>query len=224
MEPRVLYEDRQILVVKKPAGMDSQSGRGFSLDLNSWLLKYLARVNPGRPPYLGIVHRLDRPVSGVMVFGKTKEAAASLSRQVQNHELKKTYYALLCGMPEKGRAGVLVHELAVDRRTNTSFVCAKGTPGARRAELSYEIVPQDSFEGFDFEYPSEKLYLARVELKTGRHHQIRVQFAAEGAPLWGDTKYHPDFQNAGYGQPLGLCAWRLSLVHPETGRRMEFSL
>lgn len=220
--PEILYEDGQILVVRKPAGQDSQDGRGFSMDLSSELKNYLARKEGG-VPYLGIVHRLDRPVAGVMVFAKTKKAAASLSRQVLSGEMNKQYYALLCGLPGTGSGGVLMHYLVQDRRYNTSAVTDSGAEGAKRAELCYEIVPADIFHGFDaLTEDFTGLYLAKVTLKTGRHHQIRVQFAAEGAPLWGDDKYNPNFERK--KGALGLCAYRLTFLHPATREKMEFEI
>lgn len=208
-----IYEDEELLVIKKDAGTPVQAGKMRIMDLEGIIKRELYRRNPkGGEPYLGIVHRLDQPVEGVMVFAKTPKAAAALSKQVTDGTMKKHYLALVCGKPSK-KEGTLVDYLLKDGRTNTSKVVPKGAKDAKRSELNYRVIKED-----------EETSLLEVELLTGRHHQIRVQMANAGWPLYGDTKYNPAFaETTGYVQ-TALCAYRLSLVHPKTGKRIEFSI
>lgn len=206
-----LYEDEELLVIKKDAGTPVQAGKMRIMDLEGIIKRELYMRNPdGGEPYLGIVHRLDQPVEGVMVFAKTKEAAASLSKQATDGTMKKYYLALVCGKPSE-KEGTLVDYLQKDGRTNTSKAVQKGAKDAKRSELNYKVRKE-----------KEEAALLEVELLTGRHHQIRVQMANAGWPLYGDTKYNPVFAKVtGYVQ-IALCAYRLSFVHPKTGERMEF--
>ena len=139
MEIRILFEDEQIIVCEKPAGVAVQTERLGQADMES-LLKN-GRAGKGEPPYIGVVHRLDQPVCGVMVFAKTKESAAALGRQIASGKADKFYYAVTDGVPEAGK-GQLTDYLLRDGRTNTSAVVESSTPGAKRAELSYEILEQ----------------------------------------------------------------------------------
>ena len=209
----IFFEDEQILVVKKDAKIPVQAGRLRIMDLQGLIKNELYRRNPkGGEPYLGLIHRLDQPVEGVMVFAKTPSAAGELSKQVTDGRMKKHYLALLCGKPSES-SGKLVDYLVKDGRTNTSIVVKAGTKEAKRAELNYRVLKVE-----------EETTLVEVELITGRHHQIRVQMANAGWPLFGDTKYNPAFQNAeGYVQ-TALCAYKLSFVHPKTKKVMEFCI
>lgn len=151
MEIRILFEDEQIIVCEKPAGVAVQTKRLGQADMES-LLKN-RRAGKGELPYIGVVHRLDQPVSGVMVFAKTKEAAAALSRQIASGLADKFYYAVTDGVPETGK-GQFTDYLLRDGRTNTSAVVESSTPGAKRAELSYEVLEQKNgapFFGFIWE-------------------------------------------------------------------------
>ena len=208
-----LYEDDELLVIKKDAGTPVQAGKMRIMDLEGIIKRELYMRNPkGGEPYLGIVHRLDQPVEGVMVFAKNQKAAAALSKQVTDGTMKKHYLALVCGNPSE-KEGTLVDYLQKDGRTNTSKVVPKGTKDAKRSELNYKVLKEN-----------EETALLEIELLTGRHHQIRVQMANAGWPLYGDTKYNPAFaETTGYVQ-TALCAYKLSFVHPRTGKRMEFSI
>lgn len=209
----IIFEDEQILVVKKDAGIPVQAGRMGIMDLQGLMKRELYQRNKdGGEPYLGVVHRLDQPVEGVMVFAKTPFAAADLSRQVTDGRMKKYYLALLCGKPAEA-SGTLVDYLLKDGRTNTSSVVKKGVKDAKRAELNYRVLKY-----------GETTTLAEVELLTGRHHQIRVQMANAGWPLYGDTKYNPQFQTAAAYVQTALCAHKLSFVHPKTKKRVEFCI
>lgn len=213
----ILFEDEHVLVVKKDAGIPVQAGKMRIMDLQGLVKNELYRRNPkAGEPYLGIVHRLDQPVEGVMVFAKTPFAAGSLSDQVTDGRMKKHYLALVCGKPS-AETGTLVDYLLKDGRTNTSSVVEKGVKDAKRSELRYRVLESREENG-------EILTLVEVELLTGRHHQIRVQMANAGLPLYGDTKYNPQFQEVtGYVQ-TALCAYKLAFVHPKTKKVMEFCI
>ena len=208
-----LYEDDELLVIKKDAGTPVQAGKMRIMDLEGIIKRELYMRNPkGGEPYLGIVHRLDQPVEGVMVFAKNQKAAAALSKQVTDGTMKKHYLALVCGKPSE-KEGTLVDYIQKDGRSNSSKVVPKGTKDAKRSELNYKVLKEN-----------EETALLEIELLTGRHHQIRVQMANAGWPLYGDTKYNPAFaETTGYVQ-TALCAYKLSFVHPRTGKRMEFSI
>lgn len=209
----IIFEDEQILVVKKDAGIPVQAGRMRIMDLQGLIKKELYQRNrDGKEPYLGLIHRLDQPVEGIMVFAKTPFAAADLSRQVTDGRMKKYYLALLCGKPSED-SGTLVDYLLKDGRTNTSAVVKKGVKDAKRSELNYRVLKT-----------GETTTLVEVELLTGRHHQIRVQMANAGWPLYGDTKYNPRFQKVTEHVQTALCAYKLSFVHPKTKEAMEFCM
>ncbi len=193
----ILYEDRAIIVAEKPVGVPSQPDKTGDADM-------LSILRCGYP-----VQRLDRPVSGVMVFAKTPAAAAKLSES----PMQKTYLAVVCGAAEAGAE--LKHWLLKNQRLNTSKAVPKHTAGAKEACLTYR-----KLAGIDC--GGETLSLLEVELKTGRHHQIRVQLAASGLPIWGDTKYNPMFLHARNVQ-IGLAAYRLAFAHPVTKGPMDFT-
>ena len=195
----ILYEDREILVVNKPAGIAAQSARVTEPDLAS-----LLRTYTGREVY--IVHRLDQAVSGIVVFARTKKAAASLSGAFQRGDTEKVYVARVSGCICKDR-DTLTDWLLKDGRTNTSRVVPEGTQGAKKAVLEYERAGEQEL---------------RIRLMTGRHHQIRVQLSHAGMPILGDRKYGGE---ACYGRGrIALCAERLSFTHPGTGEKMTFDI
>lgn len=207
MEIDILYEDGQLLVCRKPAGVPVQSGKVGQKDMVSILRNY--RNGKEGDTYIGLVHRLDQPVQGVMVFAKTKMAAAELSRQITDGRMKKQYLAVTCGKPMK-KQGVLVDYLLKDGRTNTSSIVPEGTKGAKRAELRYRIIAE-----------TPGYALAEIDLLTGRHHQIRVQMAGAGMPLAGDRKYN--LSDAGQTEKyVTLAAHRLSFEHPVLKKEICF--
>ena len=209
----ILFEDDHVLVVKKDAGIPVQAGKMRMMDLQGLIKNELYRRNrKGGEPYLGLIHRLDQPVEGVMVFAKTPFAAGALSEQVTDGRMKKLYLALLCGKPSED-SGKLVDYLVKDGRTNTSSVVKEQNKDAKRAELNYQVLKR-----------YEDTTLVEVELITGRHHQIRVQMANAGWPLNGDTKYNPQFQEVMEHVQTALCAYKLSFVHPKTKKVMEFCI
>ena len=207
MEIDILYEDGQLLVCRKPAGVPVQSGKVGQKDMVSILRNY--RNGKEGDTYIGLVHRLDQPVLGVMVFAKTKMAAAGLSRQITDGRMKKQYLAVTCGKPMK-KQGALVDYLLKDGRTNTSSIVPEGTKGAKRAELRYRIIAE-----------TPGYALAEIDLLTGRHHQIRVQMTGAGMPLAGDRKYN--LSDAGQTEKyVALAAHRLSFEHPVLKKEICF--
>lgn len=216
----ILMEDREILVVHKHAGMAVQSARTGQMDLEHALLNYLAAYGSERQgrslPYLGVIHRLDQPVEGILVFAKTPSAAAFLNRAMQKNMIKKTYLAVTDRKPKKNEE-VRIDFLKKDGRKNLSCVADEKDPEAKRAELSYRFLDAA-------DTPKGERYLMEIHLKTGRHHQIRVQMSHAGMPLMGDEKYHPDAEKWKKKTALALCACRLSFPHPSDHRKMEFEV
>lgn len=229
MNLTILYEDADLIVCVKPVGVASQDEKGFQPALTDLIKQHLVKQSGKKgEPYLGIIHRLDKPVGGVMVYAKTKKAAASLSKQVSSHEMKKHYYAILSKVPDKV-SSVLTDYLVQDKKNNCSFVVEASHPEAKKAELSYQILERRSFHG-------DELALADVLLITGRHHQIRVQFSHLGCPLYGDTKYsnsakyNPVFEQTFSSFPkqrgnsdIALYSYCLEFIHPCSGKVMRFS-
>ena len=222
----ILYEDQDIIVVVKPSGVESQAARKFQPDMISAIKKHLVinkLCTPGKEPYVAVIHRLDNPVSGIMVYAKTKKAAAVLSEQVQKQDIEKTYMAVLCGKPVHN-VDNYVDYLVKSVDENTSHVVEKGISGAKRAELSYEVVETvQMHEPAQGQKESLELTLVKIRLLTGRHHQIRVQFASRGTPLYGDRRYQPEIV-CGEQHGLALCAVSLAFQHPVTKKRMSFSI
>ncbi len=205
----IAYEDSHLCVCHKPSGLAVQNASFGRKDLESILKTYYFEQTGKPNPYLGIVHRLDQPVQGLVVFARNSKSAASLSAQVQDGRMKKYYHAVTCGIPEK-ESDRLVHYLKKNGRTNLSEAVSPKTAGAKKAELQYCILKE-----------KEDLALVEIDLFTGRHHQIRVQMAANGTPLYGDQKYNPKAQK---GEMIALCAYRLQFIHPATGKKMEFTV
>ena len=220
----ILYEDREMIVVWKPVGVEAQESRGLGMDMVSEIRRHIHSLSPTRGiPYVGVIHRLDKPVSGVLVYAKTKKAAASLSKQVAQGKMQKKYLAVLCGKAVDN-VDNFVDYLLKDERGNVSRIVDKGINGAKQARLSYGILEEQETG------PYGTLSLAEIRLQTGRHHQIRVQMAGHGLPLWGDHKYNPAFAESGtvgqrmFPRPdIALAAYQLVLYHPVTGKRMEFT-
>ena len=216
MRLNILYEDDYLLACVKPCGVPSQADKSNAEDMVSLIKNYLFdKSDSDEEPYVAVIHRLDRPVGGVMIFAKTPEAAAKLSDDMQDGNIVKYYQAVVSGeMPDYD--GELVDYIVRDPKNNTSKLVPKGTKGAKKAELFYEVI--DSFET-----DMGVLSLILIELVTGRHHQIRVQLGARGCGIWGDTKYNPKFmaQKNKYKQ-IGLYSCRIELNHPVTGEELVF--
>ena len=202
----VLYEDNHVLVVVKPCNVPSQADSSGDMDMLTLCKAYIKEKyqKPGAV-YLGLVHRLDRPTGGVMVFARTSKAASRLSEQVRRHEIQKIYRLRTTSGPE-AESGTLIDTLQKGRDGMVRVVPADAA-GGKRAELSYRVLERFADGGAQCE----------VNLLTGRSHQIRVQFASRGWTLAGDARY-----GAG-GRPLALWAYRLSFFHPTRNERMTFT-
>ena len=216
MKLEVLYEDEVMLVCVKPAGVPSQSDKSNDEDMITRVRNYIFdHSDSNDEPYVAMLNRLDRPVGGVMVFAKTKEAAAKLTEQLKSGSITKYYQAVLTGeLPDEG--GELVNYIVKDPKTNMSRICKKDIEGAKEAVLSYELLDE-------FETDEGILSYVLIELKTGRHHQIRVQMANIGCGVWGDIKYNPKFKKVKNKiRQIALFSSRIELIHPVKGERMVF--
>lgn len=222
----IIYEDPHIIVCVKPAGVPVQTRSFGTTDMENLLKNHISQnaASKAASPYLAVIHRLDQPVRGILVFGKTPAAARHLNQQMLSGKFQKIYHALLCGTPAQSQ-GTLTDYLVKDGRTNTSRICTKETPGAKKAELSYRVL--GTLPGENNRTVTE----AEIRLITGRHHQIRVQMAGAGTPLLYDNKYNPAFSAPSAGNhpkteyhPIALCACELSFIHPKTGKKMQFKI
>ncbi len=224
MEYTILYEDTDFIVCTKPAGIASQNEKGLQPALTDLLKQYLSKQSGKKgEPYLGIIHRLDKPVGGIMVYAKTKTAAAALSKQITENQIKKHYYAVLCGIPKKTTA-TLTDYLIYDKKNNYSFITSSSNPNAKQAELSYQVLEQINPNPNN---PNETFTLVDILLKTGRHHQIRAQFSSLGYPLYGDLKYNPAWKPTSTFSErktnIALYSYCLELLHPKNQKPMQFS-
>ena len=207
IQPYIQYEDRDILVCYKPAGLAVQSARMGQMDLESLLKNYEVSKNPGQVPFLGVVHRLDQPVEGLLVFGKNRKATAKLNQSLVQEGLGKKYLAVVHGIVrEKGR---LEDYLKKDARQNASFVVEAGTPQSKKAVLEYCPLKR-----------KDSMTLVEIEIETGRHHQIRVQMSHANMPLAGDHKYG----KADAVDNVALCAHKIAFRHPVTQKKMKFEI
>ena len=214
MNPDIIYEDNDIIVCHKPAGTATQSSRIGAPDMVSILKNHIYRnSDKKKEPYLSVIHRLDQPVEGLLVFAKTPAATKELNRQLTAFGFGKYYRAILTAVPS-ALEGDLTDYLVKNGRTNMSKVCTKDTPGAKKALLHYKVT--DTFTRNEHTFA-----LAQITLETGRHHQIRVQMANAGCPIAGDRKYG---NNDTSYRTLQLFACRLSFQHPRTKKQMEFTL
>ena len=200
----IIYEDNHLLVVEKPVNVPVQEDKSKDLDLLTMLKKYIKDKykKPGNV-YLGLLHRLDRPVGGIMVFAKTSKAASRLSKEVQKGQMKKIYLAVVQGKPKQ--QDTFVDKLLKDSTKNIVTISDKG----KESILSYKLL--------DYK---DHLSLVEIDLQTGRSHQIRVQFSSRGYPLYGDQKYN---QNTPKDQ-IALFAKKIEFIHPVTKELMVFEL
>lgn len=206
---KIIYEDNHIIVVEKPVNIPSQGDKTGDIDMLTIIKDYIKeKYNKPGDVYLGLVHRLDRPTGGVMVFAKTSKAASRLSEQVRNKQMHKKYLCIVDGKME-ALTGTMRDFLLKNEKTNTSKVVKEGTKNAKEAILDYEVV----------KYNEEiNMSVVKVDLHTGRHHQIRVQFSSRNHSLSGDQKYG----TRGRGKQLALWAYSLSFIHPTTKEELTF--
>ncbi len=200
---KILYEDKYILIAYKEAGTPSQPDNG-----NEKSLVEMAEEYTKAPVY--IMTRLDRPVKGLVLFAKDKLTADKLTKMIQNHQITKIYHALVCGKVEK--IGHIENYIMKNARLNISKIVNKGNVGAKLAVLDYRLLEED-----------DNVSKVEINLKTGRHHQIRVQFASIGAPLYGDVKYNSEFKHKRGTMPA-LCACRLTFKHPVTDKIIDIEI
>lgn len=210
---KILYEDKDQIVIHKPAGVATQTARLGEKDLVSELKNYICEKDGGSNPYVAVINRLDQPVEGIVLFAKNAKAAAALTAQMQDGSMKKYYYAAVFGHMEIP-ADQLMDYLEKDNRSNLSRVVSNVSPNAKKALLQYEVVATMG-----------KMQLLKIQLFTGRHHQIRVQFSHRGHPLVGDGKYGSP-ESIALGKELNvrvpaLCAFQLEWKHPVTQKEMQ---
>ncbi len=232
-QKRILYEDQDIIVCHKAAGIATQTSRVGQADMVSEITNFLAHTKGHSEqggPYVGVVHRLDQPVEGILVFAKNQAAAAAIGRQMAGRDTEKYYYAIVCGRNYE-KEGKLEDYLLKNGRTNTSAVVPPEVKGARKAVLYYEILADKVIAAGTGTEPGlgeYRMALARIRLYTGRHHQIRVQMGRAGMSLLGDYKYADAetmrISGQMHAKEIALCAYRLSFRHPKTGERMEFRI
>lgn len=207
-ELNILYEDNHIIVVLKPQNVPSCEDSSKDLDLLTMIKEYIREKyqKPGNV-YLGLVHRLDRPTGGVMVYAKSSKAASRLSEQMKDGDFEKRYYSINVGVPKEEK-GVLKHYLKKNAINNMVYACAPTESGAKYAEAEYKTLQVVG-----------DLSLNEVRLHTGRSHQIRVQMNAIGCPVFGDMRYGGEKAKKGY---LSLWAYYLSFSHPVSKERLVF--
>ena len=223
MNYKIVYEDKDIIVCHKMAGLPVQTGKVGATDLVSELKNYLMKSQSSKvikEPYLGVVHRLDQPVEGVILFAKNQKAAGVLSKQLTTGIMNKCYYAVAAGVPGDGEEqGVLTDYLMKDNKTNSSFITTKDK--GKESKLEYICIKKVT-EG-------DKAYgFYDIHLLTGRHHQIRVQMSNAKKPLLGDRKYGSEFSESLSTElnvrNVALCAYKLEFVHPSSGKKLEFKI
>ena len=204
----ILHEDNHVIVVLKPQNVPCCPDESADDNLLDWVKRYIKKkYDKAGNAFVGLVHRLDRPTGGVMVFAKTSKAASRLSEQMKNGGFEKRYLAVLCGCPSKKKA-TLENYLRKNSVNNTVYVCTQTEEGAKFASLDYEIKNESS-----------GLSLAEINLHTGRTHQIRVQFSSINCPVYGDMRYGGEKAVKGR---LALWAFSLRFTHPVTGEKLRF--
>ena len=209
-EPKIIYEDNHIIVVIKPHNIAVQEDKSKDIDMLTIIKEFIKnRDNKPGNVFLGLVHRLDRPTGGVMVFAKTSKAASRLSKELKDKKLKKHYLCVINGKPQLS-SNRLVTYLKKDEKTNTVRIAPKLEEGSKEAILNYQVIETKN-----------KYSLVEVDLITGRSHQIRVQMSSQlNAPIFGDFKYG-DKENGG---ALALWAYELTFTHPTTKENMRFKV
>ena len=228
MQLNIIYEDTDILICYKPAGVATQTAKLSGQDMVSLIKNYLAKKENIKNPYVGVIHRLDQPVSGLLVFAKNQKAAGTLSKQIQDGNANKDYIAMCFGILEE-KSGELIHYI----RKNSMTSLAKAINEKDFLNMQTENKEESFFYkkailSYEVEKEFEDSSIIKVHLQTGRFHQIRAQFSQIGHPLLGDAKYSPmisrELSMKKRINKIALCANHLTLKHPVTGKEMEFVL
>ena len=210
---KILFEDKDIIVCRKPPGMPVQTKEPGVPDMVSELKNIICEKGKKSEPYIGLIHRLDQVVEGLMVFGKTPYSSKELSRQLGNKTIGKYYYGVTKTIPKGCKEFAyeysLIDYIVKDGRSNRSYITNASVGNAKKGGLLCKIVGEE-----------QGRYLLDIHLITGRHHQIRVQLAHRGAPLIGDRKYGNDTEE----KTVALCAYKLCFLHPKTKEKMEFQI
>lgn len=243
MKTKIIYEDKELLVIHKPAGLATQTARIGQADVVSELKNYLMSGNKARKDaYLGVIHRLDQPVEGLLVFAKTKDVAAKLTTQLAKGTLNKQYYAVICGQPV-AEEGELVDYMYKDSNSHAQMVTGRQDKysEAKKAVLQYRLVRSASIaeaahisnemtstKEEDNKSTMEEISLIDIHIDTGRFHQIRAQMAHAGMALLGDTKY-ADEVTIQKSRELGvrnvaLCAYKIEFMHPTTNQKHSYTM
>ena len=237
MQTQIVYEDEAVLVIRKPAGLATESAGIGQKDVVSELKNYVAKKNPGKMPYLGVVHRIDQPVEGLLVFAKTKKAAENLTVQLGKGTLKKEYLAVVCGkVPENtGRLvdylikvnGMAVVKDAADAQIKDAENVQVKDAADAQAEKAADPQAKKAVLTYTKKAETEKFTLLAVQIETGRFHQIRAQLSHAGFPILGDEKYGSEESKELSREKkirfTALCAASLSFRHPVTGKTMAFT-
>lgn len=200
-EPLILCEDNHLIIVNKQPGDIVQGDKTGDRPLSEYVKAYIGeRYKKPGAVFLGVVHRLDRPVSGAVIFARTSKALTRLNEMLRQGEIRKTYWAVVKNQPP-AESGNLVHHLVRKEALNRSFAYDQPVEGSQRAELNYRVISQ-----------SKSFFLLEVDLLTGRHHQIRAQLSAMNMPIRGDLKY--GYPRSNPGGSIHLHARRLTFIHP----------
>ncbi len=199
----ILFEDNHLIIINKKPGQLVQHDKEHNLSLEEYVKEYIKQKyhKPGNV-FLGVIHRIDRPVSGLVLFAKTGKSLARLNEMLQKHEIQKKYWAITANSPEK-KEGTLEHYLVRNESKNISYIKHAMTPNSKRAVLEYKIIAH-----------YKQYYLWEIELITGRHHQIRCQLAHIQCPIVGDVKY--GFPCPNDDKSISLHSRSISLIHPVT--------
>lgn len=206
-EIEVIFEDNHLIAVNKQPGDIVQGDKTGDTPLSEWVKIYLKnKYNKPGNVFCGVIHRLDRPVSGIVLFAKTSKALSRMSESFREKEIRKTYWAVVKKMPPS-QEGILLHYLLKDEKTNKSKAFAKEVKGSKLSELHYRLVVS-----------GDHYHLLEIDPKTGRHHQIRVQLSSMGCPIKGDLKYGSERSNK--DGSIHLHARKLEFVHPTTGEKI----
>ena len=205
----IIFEDNHVLVAFKPAGILSQEDKTGEPDMLTILKDYI-KIRDSKPGnvWLGLLHRLDRPVSGVMVFAKTSKCASRISEQIRQRKVRKCYRAVVSGVFD-AREGALEDYILKDEKTNTVKVTGSSVPGSKKARLEYRVLDQ-----------KDDMSLVEIELETGRSHQIRAQMAHAGHPLIADRKYGKGKETC----DIALQSFLIGFSHPVSGEYHEYQI